>query len=42
MQLRWVPRLWGARAMVLGQVIHFCQMLLALANLVKTVYESHC
>jgi len=26
MRLHWVPRLWGPRAMVFGQVVHFCQI----------------
>jgi len=32
MQLHWAPRLWGSRAMVVGQVVHFCQVILALKN----------
>jgi len=30
MRLHWAPRLWGPRAMVFGQVVHFCQILLEL------------
>jgi len=26
MQLHWASRLWGARAMVFGKVVNFCQM----------------
>jgi len=32
MQIHWAPRLWGPRAMVVGQVIHFCQILLGQEN----------
>ena len=29
MQLHWAPRLWGLRAMVVGKVVHFFQIVLA-------------
>ena len=32
MQLYWVPRLWGPSAMAVGQVFHFCQIILAIKN----------
>jgi len=41
MQLHWVLRLLGPRAMVFGQIIH-CQIHLALENLVETPYKFHC
>jgi len=34
--------LGGARTMVFGQVVHFCQIFLELENSVETVYKSHC
>jgi len=37
MQLHWAPRLGVPFAMVSGQVIHFLQILVELANSVKTV-----
>ena len=42
MQLRWAPRLCRPRAMMFGQVVHFCQIHLALENSVETAYEYHC
>jgi len=42
MQLYWAPRLWGPRAMVSEQAIHFFQVLLALEIPAKTAYKSHC
>jgi len=32
MQLHWAPPLWVPRAMLFVQVVHFCQILLALEN----------
>jgi len=32
MQLHYAPRLWRPRAMVVGHVVHFCQIILALKN----------
>ena len=32
MQLHYAPRLWSPRAMVVGHVVHFCQIILALKN----------
>jgi len=32
MQLHWAPRVWGPRPVVFGHVVHFCQILFALAN----------
>jgi len=40
-QLHWVPRFWGPRAMVFEQIVHFCHILLALENSVETAYKSH-
>jgi len=42
MQLHWAPSIRGSRAMVFGHVVHFRQILLALANSVKPAYKSHC
>jgi len=42
MQLHWTPRFWGPRAMVFGQVVHFCQILLALENSVEAANKYHC
>jgi len=36
MRLHWAPRLRGPRAMVVGQVVYFCQILLAHENCIKT------
>jgi len=32
MRVHWAPRLWGPRPMVVGQVVHICQVILALKN----------
>jgi len=32
MQLHWALLLWGPRVMLCGQVVHFCQVFLALEN----------
>jgi len=32
----------GPRAMVFGQIIHFCQIHLPLENSVETPYKFHC
>ena len=32
MQLHYAPHLWRPRAMVVGHVVHFCQIILALNN----------
>jgi len=32
MQMHWASRLWGPRAMVVGQVVHLCQVIPALKN----------
>ena len=40
MRLHWAPRLRGPRAMVVGQVVYFCQILLAHGNCRKA-YKSH-
>jgi len=36
------PRFCETRAMVLGQVVNFCQILVALENSVEAAYKSHC
>jgi len=46
MQLHWAPRIWGPHAMVVGQVVHFCQVILALKNyrngfLISMLKNSH-
>jgi len=41
MQLHWIPRLLGPHATVFGQVVHFCQVILALENSVEAVNKSH-
>jgi len=35
MQLHWVPHPWVPRVAVVGQVVHFLQILLALENCIK-------
>jgi len=40
MQLHWAPRLWRPPAMVLGQDVHFCQILLALENCGNVLWIS--
>jgi len=42
MQLHWAPHLSGARTTLFGQVVHFCQILLALGNSVEIANKSHC
>jgi len=32
MRLHWNPRLWWPRAMVVGQIVYFCQMFLLHEN----------
>jgi len=41
MRLHWAQSLRGPRAMVVAQVVHFCQILLALEKCGKD-YQSHC
>jgi len=37
MQLHWAPRVWGPRAMVFGQVVHFCSKFLQRRTLLSPV-----
>jgi len=40
MQLHWVLRLWGLRAIVFVEVVHFCHFF-AFEDSAETVYKTH-